>query len=116
MERQLGHLSSMSSDLSLSVECAQASEQLSRLGDGAGRRGREPGQLGWIGRAPEGQFEQQRRQVGIEHFRRAARGQGLVLPGCPEPSTDTRFETAGSATPLLGRVLGDANRVQPCES
>src|SRR5262249_13730955 len=61
MQRQLGHLSSMSGDLSLWVECVEAGEQLSRLGYSPGWRRSEPGQCAWIGRAPEGQSEQQRR-------------------------------------------------------
>ena len=57
MQRQLGHLSSMIGDLSYYIECAEFSEYLSRLSHCPGRWGSEPGQLGWIVRSPEGQFE-----------------------------------------------------------
>ena len=116
MQRQLGHLSSMSSNLSCWIERAKAGEQLFRLGHSPRRWGSEPGQFGRIGRAPEGQFEQQWRQVGIEYFRWATRGQRLVLRSRPEASTDARFETTGPTTTLLGRILGDAYGLQSRES
>ena len=79
MERKLGHLFPMRGDLSFGIECTEVGEQCSRLGHSPRRRGSEPGQLGWIGCAPEGQFEQQRRQISIEHLRWATGSQRLVL-------------------------------------
>ena len=116
MQRQIGHPFSMSGDLSLCIECVEAGEQLSRLGHSPGWWGSEPGQLGWIGRAPEAQFEKQWRQVGVEHFRRATRGQRLVLRRGPEARTDARFEAAGTTTTLLGRILCDADGLQSRKS
>ena len=116
MQRQLSHTRSMSGDLSLCRERAESGEQVLRLGQSPSWWGSEPGQLGWIGCAPLSQFEQQGRQVGVEHFRRATRGQRLVLRSSPQTGTDTRLKTTSPPTTLLGGILGDANGFQSGES
>src|SRR4029078_530423 len=116
MQRQFGHLSAMSGDLSLCRQRAQPDEQLLRLGQTPSRWRSEPGQLGWVGGTPEGQFEQQGRQVGGEHFRRATRAERLLLRSGPQTRTDTRLKTTSPPTTLLGGILGDANGFQSGES
>src|SRR6185503_18410936 len=116
MQGQFGQLSTMSGDLPLCSQCAEPDEQFLRLGQSPSRWGSEPGQLGWVGGTPEGQFEQQGCQVGVEHFRRATRGQRLVLRSSPQTRTDTRLKTTSPPTTLLGGILGDANGFQSGES
>ena len=99
--------SSASSRCSSSRACASV----------AARRRIEPAERRRVGRAPAGQFERQRRQVGVDDLGRRLRRQRRVRGLRPQAITDARRGAAGAAAALVGRGARDrarsASRLMP---
>ena len=94
------------------IERAEIEQQGARRGQRGGGRRRQPGQ-GGVARAPQRQFERQRRQVGVEDLgRREGQQAALRLLG-PQAIADAGFEAAGAAAALVGRGLAHPHRLQP---
>ena len=94
------HCLSMRGDAALGIECAKGLKELARPNHGPGRRRIQPEQFLRIGNAPLSQFQGKGSQVGIQNFRRGARGEDALLA-----SDDNRTHRPGSRRPARPRVL-----------
>ena len=77
------------------------------------RWGREPGQARGIGHAPGREFEGERREIGVENFRRRKGQQPALSFLGPQPVAHAGLEAAGAAAALVGRGLAHPHRLQP---
>ncbi len=66
----------------------------------------------WIGGAPGGEVEQERRKIRIQHFRGPPRRECSLFPFSPEPITDAGLRPSCAAPPLLRRILCHGDRVE----
>ena len=88
MNGQSRHGAAESGDVASGVQCPQADEQGNSLLPGWARWGLEPLEFRRIAHPPEGQFQGQGGQVGLQDLGGAVFGAaGLLGPG-PEPVTD----------------------------
>ncbi len=80
-------------------------QQLSRLGKR--RRGRrvEPGEAVGIHRTPAGEFQRQRREIGMQDFRRRLRAQRGMRAFRPKAIAISCAQTAGASAALIRRRL-----------
>jgi len=91
------------------VECIQRTQQLDRLIPVRARRWIQPRQLVRIARAPGGQFQHRRGQVGLDDLGRRERRQPGLFRLRPEPVAHARLDPPGAATALLsGRARDPA--------
>ncbi len=104
--RQLRQLVPGRGDAALFVQRLQVGQQVARLSQRTGRRRVEPSQRRGVGHAPLRQFQRQRRQVGVEHFRVPMRPKSLLGGFVPQPVADARSQPPGPAGPLLGGIGG----------
>ena len=88
-------------------------QQVAGLGEGAGRRRVEEGQVGGVPSAPAGQVEGEAGEVGLENLRPGEGDQGAGLGLLPQAVADARLGAAGPAPALVGGGAGDAHRLQP---
>jgi len=101
MERSSAILFPMRGDLSFGIECTEVGEQLFSPGPQLQAAGSEPGQLGWIGCAPEGQFKAAAAARSASSISGGAAGsQRLVLP----QQSQSREQTPGSSDRLYHGV------------
>ena len=79
------------------------------------RRGRrvEESQARWIGYAPLGEIEHQRRQVGGKNFRLGVGGERSGLRLVPQPVAHAGLGAAGAAAALIDRGARGAHGLQP---
>src|SRR5262245_50016710 len=85
MQRQFAQLPAMRREPSFAIERTQPRQEFTRLRNRSRWRRSQPGQFRGIRGTPLGRIEQERREIGIQNFRRAARRQRLVLLLGPEP-------------------------------
>ena len=114
VEREVQHRPPARGQVQLRVQGVEAPQQVPGLGEGAGRRWVEPGELLWLG-APRGQLEGQPGQVDLGDLGVAVGRSGGVLQLRPEAVGDARAEAAGTTGALVGRCLGDGHGDEPGE-
>ena len=92
------------------VEGAQVAQQGAGGLDAGGGRRVQPGQLGGVVRAPAGEFQGQRGEVGGQQFGRLRGGQQRLGALGPQPVAHAGAGASGASGPLRGGVLGHAAR------
>ena len=100
----------------LGVQYAEALQQGARLAPGGFGRRVEQGKAGRIPGAPPRQIERQPRKIGIEYFRPAERRQGAGFRLIPQAIADAGLGPPCPPSPLIGRGLTDAHRLQACQA
>jgi len=95
------------------VQGTQTDEQGYRLLPGRARWGVKPLECRRIAHAPEGQFQGQGRQIGLQDLGRAVFWTARLLGPGPEPETDAGAEPPGAPGALIRRGQGNGLRHQP---
>ena len=90
-------------------EGAEVPEERAGVGEG-GCGGRvEPAERAGVARAPEGEFEGEPGEVGVEEFGRVRLGEPGVVGARPEPVADAGAEPPRPPAPLVRRLPGDGD-------
>ena len=79
---------------------------------GRARRRREPREAFHVFLAPDGAVQHQRRQIGLQDFRRADGDHAGLGAGAPEPIANARRHASGAPRPLGGHIQRDSHRFQ----
>ena len=107
MERQARHGAAKTGDVSRIVQGLQALEQGDRLLPSRARRCLEPAQLRRVAHPPQGHFQGQAGEVGLEDFRGTVRGAADLPRRGPEPVADSGSQPSGAAGALVSGGQGD---------
>ena len=102
MQRQPPHAPAMGRQPTRGIERTEASEEFTRLRDGARGRWGQPREFRWVRSSPLSGVEEKRREIGIQNLGRTAKGKCLLLLFGPQPVADAWFKPAGPASPLIG--------------
>ena len=94
------------------VDGAKRQQEFPRMHKGRARRRREPREAFHVFLAPDGAVQHQRRQIGLQDFRRADGGHAGLGTGAPEPIAYARRNASGTPRPLGGHIQGDSHRFQ----
>src|SRR5690606_16020509 len=101
MRSETHEVSPVRCDRSVCIEGAEQLQELDCLRVRAGGRRVEPTQLHRIAHTPRCELERERRQVGLDDFRRTVSGKSCMLRLTPQAIAHACFEPTRSAAALL---------------
>src|SRR4029077_17262487 len=115
-QRQSAQCPALLGDTARGIDGADFGEECSCFAKRALRGRIEKSKLAWVGRAPLGQIEQERGQVGGQYLRARVRLECTGLRFIPQAIANTPFCAARSAAPLVGCGARYAHCLESCQT